>query len=210
MSTIALRRVLAHVPRRCAQRTSASLRVGGRRGMASDAHGAKKSSDTAWLIGSGVVTALGAAWILSPPSKKPAHSAAKAAKAPIEHALPPPEKETQKEPQTMKDSEGTEADVTESQKASFDADSPKDAQESEESGSAEDTRFDDGAPGQTAEVHEEEKPEQKEKPGKTERTGTLQDKPGPTNLGEARKQAKEEGNAPKEAAKETEKQSESS
>ena len=109
----------------------------------------------------------------------------------------------------MKDSEGTEADVTDSQKASFvrsatflhcnafcshaflqDADSPKDAQAAEESSPSENTRFDDGAPGQTAEVHEEEKPEQKEKPAKAERTGTLQDKPGPTNLGEARKQAK--------------------
>ncbi|KAL5501758.1 hypothetical protein ACEPAH_9018 [Sanghuangporus vaninii] len=229
MSSLTFRRVLAQSTRRNVQRTSTNLRPGLRRGMASSA-GSEKSSDLPWLIGSGVVTALGvrfqfprhlkyywltlfiacfplcddglyfctdkqAFYILSPRSKKHAHHAAESAKAPIENALP--KEEEKPEPEMMKDDEGKEEDVSESQKIAFDTNSPKDAQAHEETVA----RFDGGAPGQTEEA---DKPEQKEKPAETKRAGTFQDKPeGPTNIGDARKEAKEH-NAPKEVAEKTE------
>ncbi|KAL5524369.1 hypothetical protein ACEPAF_9509 [Sanghuangporus sanghuang] len=195
MSSLTFRRVLAQSTRRNVQRTSANLRPGLRRGMASSA-GSEKSSDLPWLIGSGVVTALGVFYILSPRSKKHAQHAAESAKAPIENALPKKEEE-KPEPEMMKDDEGKEEDVSESQKIGFDTNSPKDAQAYEEAVA----RFDGGAPGQTEDA---DKPEQKEKPAETKRAGTLQDKPeGPTNIGDARKEAKEH-NAPKEVAEKTE------
>ncbi|OCB88232.1 hexose transporter [Sanghuangporus baumii] len=125
-------------------------------------------------------------YILSPRSKKHAQHAAESAKAPIENALPKKEEE-KPEPEMMKDDEGKEEDVSESQKIGFDTNSPKDAQAYEEAVA----RFDAGAPGQTEDA---DKPEQKEKPAETKRVGTLQDKPeGPTNIGDARKEAKNIG-----------------
>lgn len=64
-------------------------------------------------------------------------------------------------------------------------DGPKDAKASEEDG-----RFDDGAPGQTDAVHSQ-GAEQKEKPG-SKRSGTMQEEgsDGPTNMGDARAEAK--------------------
>ena len=62
------------------------------------------------------------AYILSPPAKKHAHAAAVAAVAPVEKALPPPEKvelESVPEPVIVKDDEGVEADVSQSEKQSF-------------------------------------------------------------------------------------------
>lgn len=52
------------------------------------------------------------------------------------------------------------------------------------------TPYDEGAPGQTEEVHTEDKPEQKEKP--TKRHGTFQGEgeTGPTDLSVAREAAK--------------------
>ena len=59
-------------------------------------------------------------YILSPSSKKHAHEKAVAAKAPVEKALPPPEKKEEQQPShIMKDDEGTEADVSQSEKAGF-------------------------------------------------------------------------------------------
>ncbi|KAL5482472.1 hypothetical protein ACEPAI_9066 [Sanghuangporus weigelae] len=194
MSSLAFRRVLAQSTSRNVQRTSTNLRPGLRRGMASSA-GSEKSSDLLWLVGSGAVTALGVFYILSPRSKKHAHHAAKSAKAPIENALPK-EEEEKPEPETMTDDEGKEEDVSESQKIGFETDSPKDAQAHEEAAA----RFDGGAPGQKEDV---DLPEQKEKPAETKRSGTVQDKPeGPTDMGDARKEAKEH-NAPKEVAEKT-------
>ncbi|KAI0662171.1 hypothetical protein C8Q70DRAFT_963368 [Cubamyces menziesii] len=97
----------------------------------------------------------------------------------------------------MTDSEGTTASAEEinaSMKQAFKANIPEDAQRAEE----QDDKFSQGAPGQTEEA--ETKPDQKEKPGKSH-TGTLQsdEDSGPTNLGDAREQAKSE-KAPKEAA----------
>ena len=102
----------------------------------------------------------------------------------------------------MKDDEGKEEDVTESQRIAFvsitqlsnesvillfhaqETDSPKDAQSHEEAVA----RFEEGAPGQTEDVG---KAEQKENPAETNRAGTTQDKPeGPSGMGDARKEAK--------------------
>ncbi|KAH8114714.1 hypothetical protein DFH11DRAFT_182428 [Phellopilus nigrolimitatus] len=64
MSSVAVRRFFAQTSR-AGWRTSATTsvrRMGARRGMASDARvsGETSSNDTAWLIGSGTVTVLGA------------------------------------------------------------------------------------------------------------------------------------------------------
>ena len=53
------------------------------------------------------------------------------------------------------------------------------------------TRFDDGAPGQTSAVHDEgDKPEIKEKPAKRSGSSKEEGEGGPTDLGEARKSAR--------------------
>ncbi|KAI5121081.1 hypothetical protein M0805_008594 [Coniferiporia weirii] len=210
MSSPAFRRLFSQASRMGCRRSAASSArgFGARRGMASDAHGsaAKASSDTPWLLASGTVTVLGIAWILTPPSKKHAHAAAKAAMAPIEDSFPPPEKPG-KQAEPMTDDEGTEASAAEigdSIDKAIDANAPKAAKAAEEKVEEatpeaeveEPTRSDDDTPKEEA---GDEKPEVKQKP--TERSGTFQGEgeSGPTDLGVARASAKNK-NAPKEAS----------
>ncbi|EMD40156.1 hypothetical protein CERSUDRAFT_112365 [Gelatoporia subvermispora B] len=87
-------------------------------------------------------------------------------------------------------------EVKSSMQQAFNDDSPKDAQDSEQS-QAKDGKFAEGAPGQSEEA--ESKPDQNEKPGETH-TGTLQsdEDSGPSKVTDAREHAKS-GKAPKEA-----------
>ncbi|KAJ8468501.1 hypothetical protein ONZ51_g9604 [Trametes cubensis] len=190
----------------------APARPAGRRfASTSSGHGAKQSSDTPWMIGSALVFGPIAAYLLTSQGKDKGKHAAdahhgKAAKAhaPSEELEPAkdeqPAEQSEQEPASessdgklhgapaMTDSEGTTASAEEINA------SMKQAFRAEE----QDDKFSQGAPGQTEEA--ETKPDQKEKPGKSH-TGTLQsdEDSGPTNLGDAREQAKSE-KAPKEAA----------
>ncbi|KLO16002.1 hypothetical protein SCHPADRAFT_995493 [Schizopora paradoxa] len=226
MSSSIGRRVLAH------SRSLLSLRTASRkpsvqafrRGMASDAHGAKSSSDMPWILGSGLVTAAGAAYLLTPPSKSAAHKVA-AAGHPLENKHQPASSEggalrgerftgetkkalgggEEKEAEPMKDDEGEEAsgkDVAASVQKAEDADSPKDAKAAEEDAASESPKEDqsDEKPSESEDTPSEEEPKEKAAPSKEKKTGTVTDKEGPTPLGEARKAAKGD-NAPKEAAK---------
>ncbi|KAI0373681.1 hypothetical protein BV20DRAFT_1118832 [Pilatotrama ljubarskyi] len=97
----------------------------------------------------------------------------------------------------MTDSEGNTASAEEidaSMKQAFKANMPEDAMRAE----AEDSKYAEGAPGQTAEA--EGKPDQEEHPGRPH-TGTLQsdDDSGPTNMGDARAKATSK-EAPKQAS----------
>ncbi|PCH39910.1 hypothetical protein WOLCODRAFT_136555 [Wolfiporia cocos MD-104 SS10] len=217
-----------------------SSRVGGRvasrRSMASTAEHASASgsnpypigSDRPWLVGSLLVFAPAAFYLLSPSAKSShgaSHGASHDAHAKHDDKLP------------TEDDEGTEApaeEVDASAKKAFDADAPKDAQAAEE-GSEQQSMTD--SEGETvsgeeikesiqqaanedlppdAQAHEEQdakyssgapgvsaaaesQPDQKEKPGKAH-PGTLQsnEDSGPTNINDARKVAKS-GQAPKEA-----------
>jgi len=199
-----------------------------RRGMASDAHGAKSSSDMPWLLGSGLVTAAGAAYLLTPPSKKAAHTAATAGH-PLENKHQPASSEggairgerftgetkkalgggddkPEKEAEPMKDDEGEEAsgkEVGASMQQAEDADAPKDAKASEEDTATDSSKED--KPSESSSESEDSAPQsQQDVPNlsrdKEKKTGTVTDKEGPTPMGDARKAATEK-NAPKEASK---------
>ncbi|TDL23237.1 hypothetical protein BD410DRAFT_787566 [Rickenella mellea] len=176
-----------------------------RRNMSS-AHGGepKLGSDMPWIIGSGAVTVAGLAYLLSPPSKSAAHSVA--------HHHQESEHDThavKEHAEPMKDDEGTEAsgeEVKESVQQAVKADSPSDAQASEEGkdetpGDASDTSDSNTSksvsPNDDKEVKLDNRPKKK---------GTVQDEgdSGPTNMGDARKK-RVEGKAPVEASKDKDK-----
>jgi len=171
-----------------------------------------------WILGSGLVTAAGAAYILSPPSKNAAHAVATAGH-PLENkhqpasteggalrgerftgetkkALGGDKPETEAEP--IKDDDGEAAsgkEVAGSIQQAEDADSPQDAKAAEEDSTTDSPKED-----QPSEIPSTSEPQQKEEPSKEKKTGTVTDKEGPTPMGDARKAAIDK-NAPKEAAK---------
>ncbi|KAI0338867.1 hypothetical protein BDW22DRAFT_1432086 [Trametopsis cervina] len=186
----------------------------------SSSSSASQGSDKAWIIGSALVFGPAALYLVSPSSQSQAHAAQ-------QHSLPktkeshpedapvpttPPPQETAEpessEPSALKDDEGTEVsskDVTDSINKAVDDDSPKDAYAAEAGEQKEATPAPSSeASGDKAISEKTEAPgkhEQKEKPGKEkDASGTLQSKEdsGPSDVGDARKQAKG-GNDPKEA-----------
>ncbi|KAH9851688.1 hypothetical protein C2E23DRAFT_886245 [Lenzites betulinus] len=213
------RRLFAQSLRGPAAARAATRPAGKRFASSSAEHGAKKSSDTPWIIGSAAVFGPAAAYLLISSGKDKGkhnadahHAAAAKAHAPSEELIkkdepkeaPAPEEEhpakdhKPAEDSAVADSEGNTAsaeDVDASSKQAFKADVPEDAQRAEEH----DDKFADGAPGQTAEAETDH--EQKEKPGRS-RSGTIQSEgdSGPTDLGDAREKATSK-EAPKQAKK---------
>ncbi|THH03902.1 hypothetical protein EW145_g5917 [Phellinidium pouzarii] len=174
--------------------------------MASDAHGSaqKTSSDMPWMMGAGLVTALGvrstfpfspvqlrsypshfahASWtsrhgFLLPPGKKHAHAAAKSATAPLEAAFPVSE-HTEKPMDPMTDDEGNEAsgeEVSASIEKALDADAPKAAKSAEENAEETTSEAEAESPTRVEDGEKDETSDEKPevKEKPTERSGTLQ------------------------------------
>ncbi|EIW83045.1 hypothetical protein CONPUDRAFT_164057 [Coniophora puteana RWD-64-598 SS2] len=203
-------RARAPLSARAGQASSARAALG-RRTMSSSAHGhgASGGSDTVWMIGSAVVFGPALVYLLSPASRKPAH---KVAEAHEPHHVTT-QQETKEEP-PMKDDEGTEVsgeEIKDSMSKAFDSDSPKDAQDAEEEQKGESSGAEEKA--EEGEQKEEKKDEGAEVKGKEgeKKDDKAEDKEEdkvpevhePTNMGEARLQAKS-GVQPKEADPKTE------
>jgi len=198
--TPALRRV-AHRQGRIAAPT--------RRQFSSTAHSASNSGDTTWMIGSALVFIPTIVYLLSPSARSKPHQAHSAAghgepHAPAENTpkAPPPVEPTKNEG-TIADADGTEVPVEEVKASITQAitqDAPKEAAQAEVE-TAESTKFNDGAPGQTSDAETDH--EQKTRPHAESKKGTLQGdgdmEPRPTDLGKAREQTTK-ASAPKEAA----------
>ncbi|KAI0269793.1 hypothetical protein BC834DRAFT_863391 [Gloeopeniophorella convolvens] len=199
-------RSLSPALRRAAPRQARSLAP---RHMSSSAHGAPKSSDTAWLVGSALVFIPTIGYLLSPSARSKPHQVHSAAghgepRAPAENTPSQPAPEPTKSGETIADAEGTEVpaeEVKESIEQAVRSNAPKEAAQAEAE-NAEATKYDNGAPGQTSEAETDH--EQKEKPHDEPKKGTLQSdedtQPQPTDLSKAREQSKQ-GKDPKDAAK---------
>ncbi|KAI0304461.1 hypothetical protein B0F90DRAFT_1258819 [Multifurca ochricompacta] len=197
--TSALRRVASHQ----------QPRIVAPRQFSSSAHGAPKSNDTPWIIGSALVFVPTIGYLLSPSARPKPHKPHSATShgethVPAENtpkASSPQESTKNQDEGTVSDDEGAEVPVEEVKASIAQAvteDAPKEAAQVEVE-VTESLKLDDGAPGQTSEA--ETSHEQKEKPQDQPKKGTLQDdedsEPRPTDLGKVREQSKE-ANAPKE------------
>lgn len=189
-----------------------------RRGMSSSGaheHGSS-SSDTPWMIASGVVFIPTILYLLSPYSKAAPHQAHAASGHGEPHTpdetVVSQKVESEPEPapeaasgEVVKDDEGTAVPVEEIKESIARAvtdDSPKEAIQAEAMGSVpaeSSTPYDNGAPGQTSDAESEW--EQVDKPERGAKTGTVQGEgaSGPTDLGDAREKSKQ-GQQPKQAA----------
>ncbi|KAF8799012.1 hypothetical protein BYT27DRAFT_7202762 [Phlegmacium glaucopus] len=194
MSARLARTVFASATRRQPISVPLSVARVSRRTMSATSHAPAKSSDTPWMIGSLVVFGPALLYLLSPSARKNTHGVHNDHRdfPALEHHQEP---KTEPAVETMKDDEGTEANVASSIALSEESDVPNDST-SPESGA------ETLAAAKTEEATSSEtiqEPQASEE-GK-EKSGTFQEKggEGPTDLSKAQ-EAAQKGITPKEAA----------